>query len=323
MALADRHEDVKYAFAFKNLDWDAYHRYRPVYPESMWKMWFDYHTTHGNGSFATAHDAGAGPGTAASIIGQKFDKVFVSDAGAANLATAEATLSPRDKFTFHQGPAEQTALWLPASSIDFTSICMAFHYMDPVATVRAVAETLKPGATFAAATYGFRLLFPGQPRAQELWYKATSHESLRLMREGRLFPAAVKGLARAMTGLDFVAFPSDLFEEGVRRIYVNVQENEEKALYFVDTEPALWDEAETFVAPTDTQHYIQDPTWGRQADAAWLRGFLASSQMGFNETTWALPEWQELETIVNSMPDCMIAIEWPVSITLATRKKNT
>ncbi|CAK7204813.1 hypothetical protein SEUCBS139899_007575 [Sporothrix eucalyptigena] len=319
-ALADRHEDVKYAFAFKNLDWEAYHRYRPVYPASMWRMWFDYHTTHGNGSFATAHDAGSGPGTAATIVGQKFDEVFVSDAGAANLATAEATLTPRDKFTFHHGPAEQTASWLPPASVDFTSICMAFHYMDSAATVRAVAMTLKPGATFAAATYGFRLLFPGQPRAEALWYQATSCESLRLMREGKLFPAAVKGLARAMTGLDFVAFPSDLFEN-VRRVYVNVKEGEDKALYFVDKDP-LWDEAETFVAPTDTREYIQDPTWGRRADAAWLRGFLASSQMGFDETTWSLPEWQELEAIVGSGPDGTIAVEWPVSITLATRKTN-
>ncbi|CAK7228547.1 hypothetical protein SBRCBS47491_006942 [Sporothrix bragantina] len=321
-ALADRHEDVKYAFAFKNLDWEAYHRYRPVYPESMWHMWFNYHATHGNGSFAKAHDAGSGPGTAATVVGQKFDKVYVSDAGAANLATAEATLLPKEKFTFHQGPAEQTAAWLPASSVDFTSICMAFHYMDPVATVRAVAETLKPGATFAAVTYGFRLLFPGQPRAQALWYQATSHESLRLMREGKLFPAAVKGLARAMTGLDFVAFPRDLFEEGVKRVYVNVEENEQKALYFVDHEPGVWDEAATFVAPTDVQEYVQDPTWGRRADAAWLRGFLASSQMGFDDTTWALSAWQELEQIVNSGPDGRIAIEWPVSITLATRKKD-
>lgn len=263
-----------------------------------------------------------GPGTAATVIGQHFEKIFVSDAGASNLATAEATLTPREKFTFHQGPAEKTAEWLPPASVDFTSICMAFHYMDSVSTVRAVAQTLEPGATFAAATYGFRLLFPENPRAEELWYRATSRETLRLMREGKLFPAAVRGLARAMTGLDFVAFPPDLFEEGVRRVYINVAKDEKRPLYFVDNEPGLWEEAQTFVAPTDVQEYVQDPTWGRQADAAWLRGFLASSQMGFDDTTWALEEWKELEAIVGSGPNGTIKVEWPVAITLATRKAD-
>ncbi len=55
----DGKQDIKYVFAFKNLDWDAYHLYRPVYPESMWAMWFNYHKSH-NGVFGTAHDIGAG-----------------------------------------------------------------------------------------------------------------------------------------------------------------------------------------------------------------------------------------------------------------------
>jgi len=67
-SLADRHEsssdnngkhDVKYAFAFKQLDWDEYHLHRPTYPESMWNMFFDYHKRHG-GAFNVAHDVGTG-----------------------------------------------------------------------------------------------------------------------------------------------------------------------------------------------------------------------------------------------------------------------
>jgi hypothetical protein len=67
-SLEDRHESetaadgsktVKYAFAFRSLDWDAYHAHRPVYPESMWRMWVDYHRSHG-GKFDEAHDIGAG-----------------------------------------------------------------------------------------------------------------------------------------------------------------------------------------------------------------------------------------------------------------------
>lgn len=67
-ALEDAHEasttydgrrEVRYPFAFKNLDWDDYHRYRPRYPDSMLKQWLSYHRRHG-GEFYCAHDIGAG-----------------------------------------------------------------------------------------------------------------------------------------------------------------------------------------------------------------------------------------------------------------------
>lgn len=57
--LTDGRREVRYPFAFKNLDWDAYHRYRPQYPDSMIKTWLDYHSEHG-GKFQCAHDIGAG-----------------------------------------------------------------------------------------------------------------------------------------------------------------------------------------------------------------------------------------------------------------------
>lgn len=316
--LEQRHENAEYAFAFKHLDWDAYHEYRPVYPQSMWSLWLDHHHRYGKGCLETAHDIGSGPGTAASVLSQYFGHVFVSDAGAANLAVGRTALASDDKFTFHHGPGESTSDWLPSNSVDLSCICMAFHYMDAEKTIASVASTLKPGGTLAAVTYGFRLLFPGNPRAQELWYKACSRDTLRLIKEGKLFPAAVRGLAKAMTGLDFVSFPPATFSH-VRRVYINVDKDEKRPLYFVENS-GLWEAAEIRVADGEEKEYYTDSSWGRQADTQWLRGFLASCQMGFDETTWALAEWRELEAIVNKEPARKIQIEWPVSITLATKR---
>lgn len=67
-ALEDQHEaevaadgkrEVRYPFAFKSLDWDAYHLYRPVYPASLFSLWLDHHKSHG-GRLDTAHDLGSG-----------------------------------------------------------------------------------------------------------------------------------------------------------------------------------------------------------------------------------------------------------------------
>lgn len=197
---------------------------------------------------------------------------------------------------------------------------MAFHYMDPDATVRSVAATLRPGGTLAAVTYGFRLLFPASPRVEELWYRTASNETTRLIREGKLFPAAIKGMARAMSGLDFVPLPGDLYED-VRRVYVNVRHDEERPFAFVDPDPEVWGPAASRIAATDTRVYVpEDDGWSREADASWLRGLLASSQLGFDDTTWNTDEWKELESIITAAPGGKITVRWPVALLLATRK---
>ena len=255
----------------------------------------------------------------AAVLASTFAHVFVSDAGANNLGAAAASLKPTSHFSFRHAPAEAADTWIPPSSIDLTSVGMAFHYMDADAALRSVAKTLKPGGTLAAVTYGFRLLFPGRPRAQQLWYDVVSTETARLFRGGKVFAAAVTGTAKAMTGLDFVPVPAELYE-GVRRVYVNVREGEPRPFCFLDPDPALWTPATSGVADGEERVYVEDAAWGRQADGAWLRGFLASSQLGFGEATWATEGWKELEEIVSNSPEGQVEIRWPAAVLLATRR---
>lgn len=193
---------------------------------------------------------------------------------------------------------------------------MAFHYFDAEAAIRSIAAMLKPGGTLAAVTYGFRLKFPGRPELERLWYQAASKESLRLIREG-LFPTAVRGLANAMSGLDFVPLPTELFRPGARRIQVNVEEHEQRPLCFVD-EDRSWEPAQSRERSTDVRKFTKDESWRREADVEWLKGFLASCQMGFGQKTWETDEWRELETVVRCAGG-KVTVEWPVAIVLATR----
>lgn len=194
---------------------------------------------------------------------------------------------------------------------------MAFHYFDAPNAIKSIAATLRPGATLAAVTYGFKLRFPEYPVLEEFWYRVASKESLRLIREG-LFPAAVKGLAAAMSGLDFVPLPEELFRPGARRILVNADKSDERPLYFVDEDCSCWKPAPNRVGPSDSREFVKDQSWRRKADAAWLRGFLESCQMGFGQQTWETDEWKELESVVLSAGGHVI-VEWPVAMILATR----
>lgn len=263
--------------------------------------------------------------------------MIVSDAGAANIRSAKANLASY-KFTFLHTPAEQAHATLAPGSVDFVSVGMAFHYFNASAAMRSIATMLKPGGTFAAATYGFRLRFPGRPALDELWLAAASEESLRLIREGALFPAAVRGMAAAMAGLDFVEVPEAWFEAGATRVLVNgtaegdeedEDDHEQKQrtahspgpLAFVQ-EDACWTPSVRRVGRADVCTRMRDVGWRREADCQWLRGFLASCRMGFGERTWELPAWRALEAAVRSAEGGRVMVEWPVAMLLATRNEN-
>lgn len=263
-------------------------------------------------------------------LGPHFEKVIVSDAGQANITSAKRNLasqSPLDsKFTCVHAPAESVHASIPPASVDFVSVGMAFHYFDAPRAMRSIAAMLKPGGTLAAVTYGFNLHFPGRPQLDKLWYAAASRESLRLIREGKLFPAAIKGLASAMAGLDPLPLPVELFEPGAQRILVNVHGDVHtdgdpaagRPLSFVDEDCSAWEVAPCRVGQDDVRRVVKDQNWRREADVAWLRGFLASSQMGFGESTWAVDAWRALEEEVGRAGG-RVLVEWPVAMVLATR----
>lgn len=115
-------------------------------------------------------------------------------------------------------------------------------------------------------TYRFRLHVPGFAALESLWYAAVSKASLLLLREGHLFPAAVRGLAGAMAGLDFVPLPLDLFEPGAVRMLINTDGEQQQPLRFVDEDQSCWKPAPKRVGPTDSKQLIRDNNWRHQAD---------------------------------------------------------
>ena len=260
-----------------------------------------------------------GPGTAARVLAYFFPHVAVSDAGENNVKTAMQYLQPPGNFSFRRAPAEEE--WLPSASIDFASVCMAFHYLDEDAAVRAIANSLRPGGTLAAVTYSFMLKFPAQPEVEKLWFEVLSAETDAFARSGKLFPAAIRGCSKAMTGLDYVPLPEDLFEPGALRLQINVQEDDRNPFLFAEPSADTYVLPEKRIGPSDIVRFVADDGWRKQCTVDWLKGFLVSCHLGFSEQTWALPGWKELEGVVAAIGG-EILVEWPVAVILATRRHD-
>jgi trans-aconitate 3-methyltransferase len=260
-----------------------------------------------------------GPGTAAKILAYFFPHVVVSDAGQNNVESSKAYLRPAENFTFKHSPAEQECL--SPQSVDFAAVCMAMHYMDEEAAVRTIAKSLRLGGTFAAVTYSFMLKFPERPRLAEIWFDVLSHESDRFVKMGRLFPAAIKGCSKAMSGLDFVPLPEDLFEPGAVRMQINVTEGEEHPFLFVRPSADSFMLPEKKYGASDVVKYARDDGWRKECDVEWLKGFLISCHLGFGDQTWKMDSWKEFESIVRDAGG-EVTVEWPVAIILATRART-
>ncbi|KAI9150537.1 Methyltransferase gedG [Paramyrothecium foliicola] len=319
--LKNEHSNVAYKvekedhpFTIEESDWEDYEIYRPKYPPSMWDAWIDYHKAHGGLSDA-AHDIGAGSGIAAKELSRFFSHIFVSDPGESNIMAARRLLRPAENFTFCRQAAELP--WLGKETIDFASICEALHWMDSEAVLRNVAASLRPGGTLAICTYGLMIRFPMSPKLEDLWVNIFKTAVGGFLKTGDIGPAERKGMRKFIGGLDGTAIPGDLFTD-VIRIQVNFREEGSKAFCFVP-EGTVEPPSSQIGMHEDLQH-LYDPGWRREVDLAWLKGYLASTNMPFGQKIWQTPNWREFETVMMHEFGGQTIVEWPVAMILATRR---
>ncbi|TQW10940.1 methyltransferase domain-containing protein [Cordyceps javanica] len=64
---------------------------------------------------------------------------------------------------------------------------------------------------------------------------------------------------------------------------------------------------------------IEDESWGRDVDVAWVKGFLASLAMPYDQRCWDLPPWVEFERIINDEFGGTVRAEWPVSLLMGSK----
>ncbi|MBX7145450.1 MAG: class I SAM-dependent methyltransferase [Oligoflexia bacterium] len=134
-----------------------YLKYRPEYPPELFSLMASLVTSR-----KLAWDAGCGSGQAAFTLAQGFERVFASDIGAGQIATARS--HPRVQYMVC--PAEDSAL--PAESVDLATAAAAAHWFNESLYFTEVKRVLRPGGV--AAIWGYSM-----PMAGELGPLVTRH----------------------------------------------------------------------------------------------------------------------------------------------------
>ena len=272
----------------KVISWDDYMQYRPSYPPSMWKLWLDYH----QGPLDSAHDVGAGGGVAshALVINSNVKRIYISDPGKEHLDFAEKMLTkehPDIEFVFKNTVAEDS--WLKYGSVDFLCCCEALHWVDVSKGMPVMAESLRPGGTFAAVYYLPYPKITNSARAQEGQMRLLDDFGRNTAESSVPGPAWRRGFAQSNSGMDFAPFDVNLWKD-VRRIELNLDGGDWPSSSFIAERFGV---AQNCVEEGCVKERWEDEGWKRTESPEKLRQILQKF-LGAPEETWDCEAWREV-----------------------------
>ena len=119
-----------------------YRAFRPEYPAEL----FAFLAAESPGR-SLAWDCGTGNGQAAVMLAERFDRVYATDASAAQVREAE----PHPRVEYAVAPAERCPL--PEASADLVAVAQALHWFDFDRFYAEVRRVCRPGGLFAATCY--------------------------------------------------------------------------------------------------------------------------------------------------------------------------
>jgi len=138
----------------------CYSLHRPTYPPELYAAILA--KCEGR---SLAVDIATGSGQAARALAEHFTKVIAQDGSAQQLQHADRQLA---NIEYQQADAHVTGL--PGQCADLVTVAQALHWFDHPRFYREVRRILKPGACFAAWTYGLPTLCrKGHPANAVLW----------------------------------------------------------------------------------------------------------------------------------------------------------
>lgn len=138
----------------------GYQTFRPGYPPAL----FDWLATVAPRR-EHAVDLGCGTGQASVALASHFAEVIAIDPSAEQVARAE----PHPRVTYRVAPAEDTGL--QAAWADLVVAAQAMHWFDAARLQVELARIARPGAVFAAFTYGLCRVDPAVDAVVDRLYR--------------------------------------------------------------------------------------------------------------------------------------------------------
>ena len=328
-------EHIESGFGDPNFSWNAYERYRPTYPPSLWSRILSYHTAS-HAAFGSALDVGCGSGAAAATLARHFQAVTLVDPSKHNLESAkarfasdnfQANLSRPCEITYHVLPAEEKAV--EQGSQDLVTFFEAIHWTDSRASMIQAAQALRPGGTIALVHYCPRARILNNTRAERIW-----NDFWRLRVETVYRPDLsdvnspnMRAISSSNIGLDFVPLDGKLWRADARRIRINCGNKGAAAMQMFEGDGCPMLESQVQTEREIAEDIDREPDWEMLVEPGWFHEYVTKTIQ--NDKTFlknfeaiAADLWRELYEAVDNGPkeDGKVRITWPVAVVLATRQ---
>lgn len=308
----------KVGFQIPGFDWDAYTKFRPQYPVSLFARIYDYHKRHCD-SWDTVHDAGSGAGIAAEALAERFGTVVVSDPSAEYIEVAKQRLKQRKpgaNFTFRQSTAEDQS-WLSSHSLDMFTIFTAIGYTNIEKLMQELSRVLKFDSTFAAVNYNGWPAIINNQTAAAAWVAFGDIWLQKGIQNGN--DSVKRAFRVSWAGHDCIRLPKEIFNDGVARIKINEKYRPEadqvKRLPELDFPPSR---------ALDTDITVEEENvdeWRRDYTLVELKSFVGTLAYVPNGSE-ADALWERVEQAMEAAQQKALTLLWTAHIILATRRRQ-
>ena len=295
-------------FTIDKAFWNNYLKGRPSAPSCFFERIFQYHHSHG-GIFNTIHDVGAGNGPYATKLRSKFQHVIVSDIAPENVALAKDRLGT-DGFTYRAARVEQ-ADDIPDGSVDMVFATNVMHFCDQEKAMKASAQQLRPGGTFACAAFGAARF--EDPKVHELYTRICQTGARALLKKLDSSRHLIEAMARTKGPYNVAPLDEALFLPGAKRIHLNFPEEGMTS----PLPPEIAIDEPWYTGANDVEVWEQEEGWSFVTDMSGVREHVASFPFAKDGSEDLESFWREMEDVAGQKP---IEGHWPAKIILATRR---
>ncbi|KAI1324527.1 S-adenosyl-L-methionine-dependent methyltransferase [Xylariaceae sp. FL0255] len=303
--------------------WDEYIATRPLY-DSMVQHICKYHTDHSN-SFQTAIDIGAGAGSTAGLLVERFRHVVASDNDPISQAFIKQRYShlPPESLSFTLSSGEDLLKYHQPGSFDLITCAETFPLMDTQVALNNIHTLLRPGGTLAVWFYAPPFFTEGDVAltCQPILDSIMDHNFRPVVSGGN--EARRAAWKRATDGkfswLDYIPLPADRWEDVHRHKW-----NPNARLSFFT--PGACDfpiDITTRVGTHEmTSQEHNSSFWGVRWDMGVLRRFVKASfpkPRGLDAPDDTMEALFEDLTEAMGGPTAERALSWPAVLILATK----